>query len=848
MATTHGTVTHLPAGPIAASASTAEDEMHEYERILRISDEIFAGSHPRLKVPQQFVRKSGARNGKNAPSSQAPAIGKSVEFVSEKAPMLETATQPPKSSQAVPSGYTLSAAPANATPSPTHTMTKPASEIDPIFLTKSDDLVRAELQLQRQRIERSLRDQLEQKKQDSKHKPAIQDTKPDFNVSEVLGKALEMVKPVSLSDPSEGNGPGAPSDSFDDNSFYSSRAPDSPPQMGDHRKPSPVTTAKPAGPAKRFPVDQFTDELQRLEALNQPGSDQEMQDAYPVDQRYPYSQKPPRHDQVEVADGRFRESQQVDTLEEPEYSPPAPAVPPPMDERHYHRVAEDGNGRRPEPGGGYIDQTGYMRRPPSPAGNVRVVQNHITSPAAPQPSRVSPLATAKAPSMQPLRDERTEHLPYQVYTDPESGRGTPAGPPPNVTSRKRRRLYDKGEEARQVSYRRQDVDFADSYIKEEPVSPPPFSDDPAVIQSRHRQERPVYVDISSSRYTPVMERHELPAREPVYEVDPYHEMPLDPGPPRTISRLSTRRPARDDADLRRVASVQYARHAEYPREYIETGPRVARAPSYAIVEPHERSRYYQETPFSYTHRYVAVDDLGRPIYREPYYEEAPPPRIMAPQRRVVVDEHGNQYYELPPAPRLQPMAPPPRPVSRLSKAEAYEDRPALRTASVRAPSVVQDPYSERRYVQDMPPPQPVYRRVVSDYARPPPSDRRTYAAPPDGSEPYSRSSSVQVADYPPRRAPYVEEHPVPQERVVRTASIRPPTRYNEPHDLVQRVGSVRPAGPNRELSVFLEDRLTGDYIERPYYVRERHYYDGEDGGQMGLDGAGDSVQRVPHRY
>jgi hypothetical protein len=34
------------------------------------------------------------------------------------------------------------------------------SEIDPIFLTKSDDLIRAELQLQRQRLERALRDQV----------------------------------------------------------------------------------------------------------------------------------------------------------------------------------------------------------------------------------------------------------------------------------------------------------------------------------------------------------------------------------------------------------------------------------------------------------------------------------------------------------------------------------------------------------------------------------------------------------------------------------------------------------------------------------------------------------------
>ncbi|KAJ5584386.1 uncharacterized protein N7459_004186 [Penicillium hispanicum] len=836
MAAAHGTTTHLPAGPMATSVPIKPDEVQEYERILKISDEIFSGSHPRLKVPQHLVRKPGTRNGQNGISPQQGAQPKSTRGISESVRPPQT-TRSPKTAGSVPSASATNA------PFPSTRLASKPSEIDPIFLTKSDDLVRAELQLQRQRVERVLRDQLEQKKQDLKHKNTVHDTRPEFNVSEVLNKALEIVRPVSLSDPSETNGP---SDSFDDNSFYSSRAPDSPAPAGAHRKSSPVAPAQPAGASAHAPVDHYSDELQRLEALNRTGSDQEMQDAYSVaDQRIPYYQKQPLSGQTE-ATHRLHESQQAENVEEPEYSPPAP-VAPPIDNRGYEPGPVNGGGRGP-----YVDRNRAVQVFTSPTSNVRVVQNHITSPAAPRPSRVSPLAVAKIPSVQQIRDERSDHESPRVYSDPDSRRGSPSGQAPHLMPRKRRRLQERGDNARQVSYRRQNADPADAFIKEEPVSPPPFADDPALVRSRQPQERPVYIDIASPQYSPVVERGEPSARAPVYEVDPYPEMPIEQVPPRTVSRLSTRRPVRDDTDLRRVASMQYARQAEYPREYIETDPRATRAASYAVVERRipEQPRYYEEIP-SYGPRYIAVDDMHQPFYRGPYYEEIPAPRVMAaPQRRIVVDEHGTQYYEVIPAPRLQPMAPPPRPMSRAPapKPDAYDDRTPVRTASVRAPSVIQDSY-DRRYVHEMPPPQPIYRRIPADYARPVAGDRRTYATPLEGHEPYPHDGSVQIAEYLPRRPPYAEEHALPPERVIRTASVRPPqARYEGPPEVVHRVGSVRPGGPSRDVSVYMDERPMGDYIERPYYVRERRYYEGDDGNRMVLDGASEPVQRVSQRY
>ncbi|KAJ5647068.1 hypothetical protein N7490_003440 [Penicillium lividum] len=827
MATAHGTATHLTAGPMAATTITS-DEVLEYERILKISDEIFSGSHPRLKVLEKFVRKPKGQPGQNG--QLAPQAVKLKPTPSEPIPPLDTSRKF-KPQQTLKPGNT--AFPANASTTPTARMAaKPASGIDPIFLTKSDDLVRAEIQLQRQRVERTLRDQLEQKKQESKQKPTVQDTKPNFDVSDVLHKAFDIVKPVSLSNPSE--------KSFDENSYYSSKAPDSPPPAGDHQIPSPVVPAPVLEASAGAPVDQFADELQRLEALNRTGSDQEMQDAYSVaDPRISHSQKQPHRNQLQAAP-RHHKAPQVDPLEEPEYSPPAP-VAPPIDHRDYQREAANSHGRA------RYEQPRDVQAP-STGNNGTVVRNHITSPAAPQPSRVSPLATQKLPPVQQIRNDRFDNGLERVYSDPESGRASPSGPATLPVSRKRRR-NEKGQDVR-VSYKRQNADSTVSYIKEEPVSPPPFTDDPAISRTRP-QEQPVYIDISSPGYNHVIERRE-PAGRAVYEVDQYRDVPVEQGPPRSMSRVSIRRPVHEDSTLRRVASMHYARQPEHPREYIEHDPH-GRSASYALVERRVPDHsYYEEVP--YASRYVEVDH-PQPTSRGQYYEEHQPVRAMPPPpRRYVVDEYGNEY-EMIPSRRTQTMAPPPRPASRAlaPQGEIYDERTPIRTASVRAPSIVQDPYIENRYVQEMPPPQPVYRRVTSDYVRPITGERQTYVAPLEGHEifSHSRAGSVQVSEYLPRRPNYVEEHPIPQERMIRTASVRPQPqhRYDEPHEVIQRVGSARPAGPpGREVGVYLDERPVGDFVERPYYVRDRRYYEGDGGNRMALDGNSESVHRGPQHY
>lgn len=844
---THG-VTQVPASPIGLAKG---EEVQEYEKILRISDEIFSGTHPKLKVPQQFVRKSASRNLPNAPNTSAQVTKASesgnspVEMLSQATPSVPKAT----SSQTITAVNGLTDAAATVPASKNRTVSKPTSEIDPIFLTKSDDLVRAELQLQRQRVEKILRDQLEQKRQEARQKAAVQDAKPDFDVSDVLNQALELVKPASVNDISTNNG--VPSDSFDENSFYSSRAPDSPPN-GDQQRSSPVPPFQSGDLATEAPVENYSDELQRLEALNRAGLEQEMQDTYSVaDQRVPYRQRQAHDAPVDLTANRYHHNvpQEVDVLDEPDYSPPAPGVPP-MDRADGREYQPESPGETRRPAEGHPSH--YPRRSVSPRGDVRIVRNHITSPAAPQPSRVSPLAMAKVPSVPQVR---SRYGTERVHSGQDLERGSPDAPAAQrPLPRKRRRLQEDKSRARQVPYNRKPgaVDPSEPNIKEEPVSPPPFADaPPPALQGRPTQ--PVYIDIASPRYTPVMER-----REPAYEPDPYHEVPS-----RAASRLSARRTIRDDQDLRRVASLQHARQPEFAREYVEQpSPRALRAPSYAVMERplQERAstRYYEEPVPSYPRRYVPVDDSpASPRYREAYYEEEPPPtRMMAPPaRRIVVDEHGNQYYEAP-APAVQFVSP----GSRIARGDVYDDGAPVRHASMRAASVFEDPYGGRRYVQEMPPPPSTYRRVT-DYAQsaaPPLNERRAYATPVSDREPFPRSSSVQVGEYP-RRTAYMEDPGMPRERVVRIPSARPapPTRYEEPpQEMVSQVASVRPNG--RDMSVYMDEepqRPRPDYIERPMYVstrpppprREEAYYDGEPERMM-MDGSRNVVQRAPPRY
>ncbi|EFR00092.1 hypothetical protein MGYG_03098 [Nannizzia gypsea CBS 118893] len=886
-----------PAPPSALNDSHLHTkEVTEYEKILNIRDQIFAGTHPRLRVPESVIRKVPPRSVVQTspsstsapvfvPSSQAsasePAPPSSFPPAHHAAQATATSSPWPQPASTAAGGDTDSPVTGASTP-------KPTSEIDPIFLTKSDDLIRAETQLQRQRLERTLRDYAEQKRIEERQKPPLQELKPDFDVSDVFNKALEIVKPLSPpydhdnntgvdGDGDRANNGNAASDSFDDNSYYSSRAPDSP-QNEEYDEDM--------APAPPLAGNMDTDEsdetviVDRARA-NEPGHDSAAGNHHLLGQHANIDDDARRdleNIQPWTEDNEHHYSP-PEPYEEPEYSPPGPDL--------------SLNGRRDLLEPSYLSPSSrrQQQQPPpmqQPSGqqspaprNLRVVRNHITSPAAPQPSRVSPLAVTRVSSIAQSRQGRQSRQAAKASADQGSERTSPEhGPSQQLMSRKRRRLQQAHDKKKLEEERRAAASPDMPYIKPEPVSPPPFIPSAVAHYPRGRlvQEVPADVDYVSRH-----DDHVIAGRVPAY--DDGHgrnyelESPIELHTPRTTSRIGYKRPNRDEHDLRRVASLQHARQTEYVQEYpepvAEISPRHGRAVSYAEPIHSERTRYHDEgQPAQYTTTRRYMTRPLSPHYRESYAPVrvsesramGPPP----PQRRIVVDAEGNRFYESIDAPRAMPPA-----SARVPRAEPYD---GVSHAPARSMSIVDDHYRDRRYIQEMPPPEITYRRNPGPNAGPGSSyaadnefgEPRYYDREPAERGPVMRSASVQVIDYPSRQTQhlrqsqtsYVDDPHFPHEEIVRVASVRPlpvgVPRYEEHHEVRPRMTSVRPM--RREVSVYVDDEVghAREYppVERygggPSYtarpMREERFYESAGPGRIEADEGSEVIRRVPRQY
>ena len=208
-----GAVAPAPTNGVTLTAEELR-EILEYERIVQFRDAVLAGTHPRVKIPPHLA-------GKHINSSR------NVSSPSLSAPRAYQSAQPARST---PGSHEESSSIYNRSPNSTrqsaggHLAMTSKSEINPILLEKSDDLIKAEIQLQRQRLERALREQIEQQRITAKALLQTSESLPNFDISEVLSKALAIVHPSTTAEaePSVGVRSSA-SDSFDENTFYSSQ-------------------------------------------------------------------------------------------------------------------------------------------------------------------------------------------------------------------------------------------------------------------------------------------------------------------------------------------------------------------------------------------------------------------------------------------------------------------------------------------------------------------------------------------------------------------------------------------------------------------------------------------------
>ena len=591
------------------------------------------------------------------------------------------------------------------------------SGIDPVLLTKSDHLIRAELQLKRLQIERVLKDQFDKKGRNNEH----EDREPHLNVEECLVQAQLRVPHVSGLSATANNSDGA--ESFDENSYYSSKA-DS--WSSEEHDLNHTAVTDPSGPLTSQlhpPVNVGASTSRPVEPTVIDLDDEAYEPVDDIEIYEPESALLP------------------DETEEEDYSPP------PADVAHEPRRGR-ARERRNDGNGG---MNGSRRQ--SPHGAVPPVQN----------------------------------------------------------PRKRRREDKRDGKKRQQQVTSAVASPAEPVIKEEPQSPPAFSAYPELQPGKRRALQPVPSELDlvpepeDSRMQPVY----LMEQEP--QLRRYREYEESSSP--SVVRVPQRRIQRDDQDLRRVASVQYARRPYSPEaaaEIYAPEPRQMRSASHIFIDRPEMPVYREVSA-----RPSAAPRYVRERSRSPIQEYVPPPQssmMMAPPpRKIVVDQYGNKYYAAPVDVR-ESMAPPP---SRRMESDGYYQRAVTREPAVR---VSRGDYSEEDVLPRMPPPPRRYLDSTGAEITEP--------------QPYRREASHRPIEMEYR--PQFEEMGPPREHMPsRAYSLRPEVVRREVpegyvrHESIQP-GSIRAPQPRgREVSILQQEPME----ERRYYsvAPQSRRYIGEKG-------------------
>jgi hypothetical protein len=471
-----------------------------------------------------------------------------------------------------------------------------------------------------------------------------------------------------------------------------------------------------------------------------------------------------------------------------------------------------------------------------------LMRAHNLSPLAPQPSRVSPLATAREPPV--LRDAAAveEVQPPQVTALRAQITGissTDSSPRGAKGPEKKKEKKKKGKRKAKDS-----VDTPDSpYIKPEPRSPSPYGVAPLPRPQKRQRQGGQYsaeLNYDEPRYDP---DGGLPGRA----VEPYKEVPVrreyerveEPYEPE-IRRPEPvyRRVEREDDGYRRVETVEdeYRRigGAEYTRRpqsptvyalpYAPAEMRSVRAASHAITERrvYEEPRYYREPII----RASVRPDADRERSRSPILRERRSPIMRPPPQplRIVIDEYGRKFYEPMPISSMRQSVVPP---IRYREPEAVYERAPARVVSGRAPTEI---YEDETVVYRRPSPAlTAPRRVVTqpEYAAPPHPEyreyrQREYSVRPSTMAPPGEDY-VQVRGAPERRQMSHFEEP-PREYIRRAASVRPEAvRYEIPREYAGRMQSVHPADvPSREYAASVRPEARREVIsqtQREYSVR-----------------------------
>ncbi|KAJ4390056.1 hypothetical protein N0V93_007529 [Gnomoniopsis smithogilvyi] len=874
-------------GPVAALRSTqvpamapernpdslSEEEKNkiaECERILRFRDQVLSGSHPRIKAPAHLFapkQSNESRSLASAPVSTPVSFSQLLGKTPPKGPRLSSAnaTVPAngsgsqvaanlrsfaanaqhsapanRASTIHPPGLESSSVSSSKTSIPTgpkadtakrHIESSTNAQFDPVLLTKSEDLIKAELQLQRQRLERALADQLQQHRTATKAAHAVE-APVEFDLAAVLMKALQLAQssaPPQTDANIAANQSGSDSDSNE--TFYSSKH-DTPESHLEQRIPS---SGNPE-------VAQDRDDS--------PYEPPMVMDASPVPGQAPVVAIPPSVTRP------FTATYPTTTLQEP----PNPLAHAPVYSNPMHTVLPSGHNNSgasntaqeatgvpmevissQESGEGSSSRDSGMAAGGQPSVQSRlqsvsrqmieqafgrrqspILRAHNLSPVAPQPAHVSPLATSRHPQV-PQQDampaQATSAQVAALRADHSNG-SSPDSSPQGKANKKGKK--NKKRKADRMAANNAPV----PYIKPEPrslspVTAPQYSRQPNKRIRSAQQARQEQAS-DEPRYEEVVESTHLSSYPPrVYRDDrgPIYGNPTESylqQNPRPVIVTETPRYEREyHEEPRPLETVRYVRRASpgaqpYPPAEVRTYRSVSRA-AVDRIYPYYDSRDLPRT--------VIRPAADRDRSRSPVLVEERAPGVMGPPQlptRIVVDEFGREYIE--PPSRQEPViirrSVAPRPVygdredfHDPSRASSRIVRRSVAPASVHGePEVVYERAPPPRAASVMPGPnrydeEVVYRTPASPAGYPPagytttrrvvarseyPPEYRYYRERDYPSQPPSQPVGGYYEVRDPRSAMGGEPH---RDYIVRSTTARPESSARPE---VVRMSSVRP--------------------------------------------------------
>lgn len=842
---------------LMARSFTAEElhEIQECGRLVRFRDEVLSGTHPRIK-PAHLTAKpvsTDSRSSSNAltvsaaspPAShptkaEAGATGSRQPVATTKESLhsnfMQTTLQglPVNTSQTVPALGSLPNGGKAMASSTRPFVPSGSTEINPVLLEKSADLVKAEMQLKRQRLERSLRDEMDERRISAKSTLQPSEALPDFDLADVLSKAQALVKPASPqpTDDTAANA-SASSDSFDDNTFYSSQH-DTPEFLEEesrvsNKSPEDVEMREESPYEPQFEAEPIVQAIssQTLPASKTPkqvDADVPMQNDY-LPANIPTG---PRAERINVPEPRQNLPPRIPGLQTVH----------PMEGRSSLNAAAEASYSAESSN---VDRQQTLNKPqlssvnsaplgeslgrqPSP-----LIRAHNLSPIAPQPAHVSPLAVARQPPAAQIEDNVRTGTPAQVAAlrKHPSAASSPDGSPRDSgsTEKKQKKKKKRRSERLVAAESGGGATTASPHIKAEPRSPSPIvAPSYPRPNKRMRQEQrqpcgPEYGEarydqppVSEDGYTPRYEQRRtyIEERYPPSQHSHFAEdlRPIQP-PPTVIT--SDSRYEREYIESGRPSAAALYHHPSSPGSavsghYMPGQLRQVRSVSHAVLE-----RPYREGPVPHQYNGAregrmsvrpAVDrERSRsPAAYERHASVMPPPR--APVRRIIVDEYGREYIEPPrPAPVVRASV---APGARLEEPEVIYERTIPARAVSHRPEIYQDTSTYGQHVPSYPPTNALYTRRVVTQPELTSSEYRAYRERDYAPRPVARHLDEML---PPGAVV------VPREYVARSASVRPAGdtyQYDLPPGYQRRIveevpreyasirgGSVRPVEGQR---------------------------------------------------